>query len=247
MDTSEVDEWWLSSESDSDRSAWTLSQELEDCDKSVSDIFADSDVDNSKLEGSVRGPDNTNFQQASEIASDTEEMELHVESGDEPESVTVTLSGKNGRKIGSVNTSDPKTIEALKHKPLKVTPIFANPPPVDQHGNLYLGKHHRLKSGTGSLREIRKYQRSTQPLVPKAAFKRLIQEARSNLHLDCSFSKAAYEALQEACERYCVQIFNVANRIATHSKRVTLQPKDMQLALEILNKPWDVPGPSFTA
>ena len=133
-------------------------------------------------------------------------------------------------------------MEAWRQKPLKVTPYFAYPVPVDKHGNLYLGKHHRLKSGTGSLREIGRYQRSTKPLVPKATFKRFVQEVRSDLHLDFSFAKDAYEALQEAAERYCVQIFNLVNKIATHSKRVTVQKKDLDLALENLTKPWDVPG-----
>ena len=222
-------------------------------DRSVSDIFADTDTeiaatethcddDKSEILGNSCEKDC-----AGEIVSDTEEMELEVESGDEPDTVTITLYDNKGRKVGSTITGGPKVREALKHGPLKVTPICTYPPPVDKDGNLYLGKHHRLKSGTGSLREIRRYQRSTKPLIPIAPFKRLIQEVRSDLNLDCSFSKEAYEALQEAGERYCVQIFNVANRIATHSKRVTLQLKDLKLALEILNEPWDVPGPSFTA
>ena len=175
-------------------------------------------------------------------ASDTDHMELHVKSGEEPDTATLSLFYKDGREFGSAMTSGPRLRELLQHQPLRATPFFANPPPVDKNGNLYLGKHHRLKSGTGSLREIRRYQRSTEPLVPKAAFRRLVQEVRSDLHLDCSFSKDAYEALQESAERYCVQIFNLANKMATHSNRVTLQKKDLKLAVEILTEPWDVPG-----
>ena len=235
------------SSSHEDRS---VSDIFADSDRSLSDIFADSDTE-SATKGTQCDGDKSDKRCEKvctpETVSDTEEMELQVESGDEPDTVTLTLLDSKGRKVGSTITGGPRVMEALKHKPLKAIPFFAHPPPVDKDGNLYLGKHHRLKSGTGSLREIRRYQRSTQTLIPIAAFKRLIQEVRSDLNLDCSFSKESYEALQEAGERYCVQIFNLANRIATHSKRVTLQLKDMKLALEILNEPWDVPGPSFTA
>ena len=250
MDLDEVDEWWLSSDNESNRSTWTLADEIEEEERSVSDIFADTDSENDakKQTISAQGTNKTaqrkqkyDSRTESDIASDTEHMELHMDSGDEPENVTLRLF-QDGAQVGSATRCSRQVLQALQHEPLKVTPIFANLPPLDKNGNLYLGKHHRLRSGTGSLREIRRYQRSTQALIPKATFKRLIQEVRSKLQVECSFAKEAYEALQEAAERYCVQIFNLANKLAIHSKRVTVQKKDMDMALEIMTKPWDVPG-----
>ena len=253
MDLDEVDEWWLSSDNESNRSTWTLADELEEEERSVSDIFADTDSENDAKKQTIsaqgsnknvhhkKNDSRTESDIASDIASDTEHMELHVDSGDEPENVTLRLF-QDGAQVGSATRCRRQVLQMLQHQPLKVTPIFANCPPLDKNGNLYLGKHHRLKSGTGSLREIRRYQRSTKPLIPKATFKRLIRQVRSELQVECSFAKDAYKALQEAAERYCVQIFNMANKLAIHSKRVTVQKKDLDMALEIMTKPWDVPG-----
>ena len=228
----------------------TQGNEFSEGDQSVSDIFADSDSSKVDLDISLGDISNCDTESEDiEVASDAHKMKLHVQSGYRSDIVKLTLLEKNGTKVGTVNTKGQRVLSALRDKGLKVMPFYGNPPPVDKNGKLVLGKHHRLKSGTRSLREIRKYQRSTKTLVPKAVFKRLIREVRSDLHLDCSFAKETYEALQEAAERYCVEIFNVANRIATHSKRVTLYPKDIELALEILMKPWDCPGNNngFTA
>ena len=44
---------------------------------------------------------------------------------------------------------------------------------------------------------------------------------------------SAIGALQEASEAYLVGLFEDANLIAIHAKRVTIQDKDMQLARRI--------------
>ena len=47
------------------------------------------------------------------------------------------------------------------------------------------------------------------------------------------FQAGAILALQEATEAYIIGLFDDANACAIHAKRVTIKPKDMQLALRI--------------
>ena len=90
--------------------------------------------------------------------------------------------------------------------------------------------------GTVALREIRKYQKSTELLIPKAAIGRLIKEVlgRPGLAvLDARVKREAVVALQEGLEAYLVSLFEDTNLGAIHAKRVTIMPKDIQLALRI--------------
>lgn len=92
-------------------------------------------------------------------------------------------------------------------------------------------KPHR--SGTVALREIRKYQKSTSTLIPTMPFLRLAREFLLECNPRLRIQAKAIAALQEATEAYLVDLFGDANLCAIHAKRVTLQTKDMQLALRI--------------
>lgn len=99
----------------------------------------------------------------------------------------------------------------------------------------YLGsdgikKPHRYKPGTVALREIRKYQKSTELLIRKQPFQRLVREIAQDTKIDLKFQSQAVLALQEAAEAYLVGLFEDTNLCAIHAKRVTIMPKDMQLA-----------------
>ena len=94
-------------------------------------------------------------------------------------------------------------------------------------------KPHRFKPGTVALREIRKYQKSTDLLLRKLPFQRLVREVAQEYKTDLRFTGSAVEALQEAAEAYLVGIFEDTNLCAIHAKRVTIFPKDMQLARRI--------------
>ena len=94
-------------------------------------------------------------------------------------------------------------------------------------------KPHRYRPGTVALREIRKYQKSTDLLIRKLPFQRLIREIASSYKADLRFQSAAVLALQEAAEAFLVGLFEDANLCAIHAKRVTIMPKDMQLARRI--------------
>lgn len=94
-------------------------------------------------------------------------------------------------------------------------------------------KPHRFKPGTVALREIRKYQKSTDLLIRKLPFQRLIREIAQEFKTDLRFQSSAILALQEAAESYLVSLFEDTNLCAIHAKRVTIMPKDMQLARRI--------------
>jgi histone H3 len=94
-------------------------------------------------------------------------------------------------------------------------------------------KPHRFKPGTVALREIRKYQKSTDLLVRKLPFQRLVREIAQEFKTDLRFQSSAVLALQEASEAYMVGLFEDTNLCAIHAKRVTIMPKDMQLARRI--------------
>uniref|UniRef100_M1CDA1 Histone H3.2 n=1 Tax=Solanum tuberosum TaxID=4113 RepID=M1CDA1_SOLTU len=50
---------------------------------------------------------------------------------------------------------------------------------------------------------------------------------------DLRFQSSAVAALQEAAEAYLVGLFEDTNLCAIHAKRVTIMPKDIQLARRI--------------
>ena len=97
----------------------------------------------------------------------------------------------------------------------------------------YRTKPHRFRPGTVALREIRRYQKSTQLLIRKLPFQRLVREIAQDLNADLRFQSACVIALQEAAEAYLVGLFEDTNLCAIHAKRVTILPKDMQLARRI--------------
>ena len=85
------------------------------------------------------------------------------------------------------------------------------------------------------MREIRRYQKSTDLLIKRAPFIRLVKGilhgklGKTEIRIQC----IAVEALQEAAEYYITNLFDDANLCALHAKRITLQPRDMQLAMRI--------------
>jgi histone H3 len=94
-------------------------------------------------------------------------------------------------------------------------------------------KPHRFRPGTVALREIRRYQKSTDLLIRKLPFQRLVRDVAQDFKTDLRFQSSAVMALQEASEAYLVGLFEDTNLCAIHAKRVTIMPKDMQLARRI--------------
>ena len=101
-------------------------------------------------------------------------------------------------------------------------------------------KRYRYRPGTVALKQIRQYQKSTELLIRKLPFQRLVREIASNSEVIKSplcgkvrFQSAAIMALQEATEAYLVGLFEDSNLCAIHARRVTFMPKDIQLARRI--------------
>ena len=94
-------------------------------------------------------------------------------------------------------------------------------------------KPHRYRPGTVALREIRRYQKSTDLLLRKEPFQRLVREVYQDFKGDLRFQSSVFLAYQEAVEAYNVGLFEDTNLCAIHAKRVTVMPKDMQLARRI--------------
>lgn len=93
-------------------------------------------------------------------------------------------------------------------------------------------KAHRYRPGTVALREIRRYQKSTELLIRKLPFQRVVREIANSFGI-FRFQSTAILALQEAAEAYLTGLFEDTNLCAIHAKRVTIMPKDMQLARRI--------------
>ena len=106
-------------------------------------------------------------------------------------------------------------------------------------------KPHRYRPGTVALREIRRFQGSgpdgTGFLIKKLPFQRLVREVAQDMQSttgkpELRFQASAVLAIQTAAEKHLVDIMSDANLCAIHAKRVTVLPKDMQLAGRIRGK-----------
>lgn len=80
-------------------------------------------------------------------------------------------------------------------------------------------KPHRYRPGTVALREIRKYQKSTDLLIRRGPFARLVREIAQTFKVDLRFTLTSMLALQEATEAYLVGLFEDTNLCAIHAKR----------------------------
>ena len=105
-----------------------------------------------------------------------------------------------------------------------------NPP----KGGVRKRRHYR--PGTVALREIARYQKSTELLIRKIPFQRLVREVVQNLvfnkkelSFQPKFQSTAILALQEASEAFLVRMFEQVNDIAICGKLVTIQHKHVQL------------------
>jgi len=95
-------------------------------------------------------------------------------------------------------------------------------------------KEKKVGRGWLSIQQIRRYQRSTELLIPRLSFQRLVRQVTLvSLNKKMKFQAAALEALQEAAEYHIVGLFEDTNLLAIHSRRITIMPKDIHLARRI--------------
>ena len=109
--------------------------------------------------------------------------------------------------------------------------INTGPVKRPRHPTGRVRKPRRNRPGTVALRQIRRYQRSTELLIRKLPFQRLVKEVVQDLFPTESyrFQSTAILALQEASESFLVRMFEQINDVAIHGKRVTIQLKDIQI------------------
>jgi histone H3/H4 len=101
-------------------------------------------------------------------------------------------------------------------------------------GSLVANSSRRYRPGEKALREIRYFQKNTDLLLRKLPFARLVKEIQTYFYKDeYRWQANAMLALQEAAEAHLVGLFEDANLCTIHAKRVTVMPKDMQLARRI--------------
>ena len=124
--------------------------------------------------------------------------------------------------MGSMQTARKKILQTKRGEK---SPKQTNTQPVK------VQRRHR--PGALALKEIRRFQKSTELLIKRAPFQRLVRSIAIQFKVDLKFQAAALDALQEASEAYLVGLFEDTNLCAIHAKRVTIMPKDIQLARRI--------------
>ena len=96
-------------------------------------------------------------------------------------------------------------------------------------GSSGVKKSFRWRPGTVALRQVKKLQKSTELLIAKAPFSRLVREIADSHKVGLRFQSSAVAAIQEATEAFVVSLLSDANLTALHANRVTALPRDLQL------------------
>ena len=175
--------------------------------------------------------------------SDDDDPNKRRKTGDEGGPPKPMVARKEPRKAGTVYPlinrklpvlyiSRPKERTLLGHRMLDWTP--------EQKRKIHEArmqgrqvKPHRYRAGTAALMDIRHFQKTSSLLIRKLPFQRLVREIAQDYKTDLRFQSAAILCLQEAAEAYLVRLFDDANLCAIHARRVTIMPKDIQLARRI--------------
>ena len=99
-------------------------------------------------------------------------------------------------------------------------------------------KMHHARPGIATLHEIWKYQKSTELLVRKLPFHRVVHDIAQGIRMDIWFQSSAFIVLQEAGVAFPTGLFEQVNLCNIHAKWVTVMPKDIQLAQRIRSDVW---------
>ncbi|KAF9268069.1 histone H3 [Marasmius fiardii PR-910] len=157
-------------------------------------------------------------------------------------------SGSKKRK-SRPSAAEPSSSPTKRTKAATARKSTGGKPPRRQSNasaNIPPAAKRRFRPGTVALREIRKYQKSTDLLLQKLPFSRLVREIAMDMTTDMNenydtgglrWTSSALQALQEATEAFLVHLFEDANLCAIHAKRVTIMQRDIQLARRIRG-PW---------
>ena len=106
----------------------------------------------------------------------------------------------------------------------------------EQHSAKTKNKPKRANQCIKALREIKKYQETTDLLIRGLPFQRLVRSTAMKYNTELKFQRAAIEALQEGSEAFLVRLFELTNILATHANRVTILQRDIRLAKYIFDE-----------
>jgi len=139
------------------------------------------------------------------------------------------------KQVAVKNASSKKSSDASDLRPTTGGKcVIAAARAIAKHAAAAAAKKSRFRPGTQALAMIRKYQKSTDLLIRRLPFQRLVREVALQLSTEkLRFTSHALAAFQEASEAYLVHLFEDVNLCAIHAKRVTIMPKDIQLARRI--------------
>ena len=153
--------------------------------------------------------------------------------GKQPQRRVLRAVRKTGSRWAPANTTKvPPALRVTKEN-ANARMTGANATPQGYYKPSEKQKKFKWKPGTRALREIRFYQKSTALLLQHIPFLRLIREVAQDFKMDLRFTANATYTLQCASEDYLVRLFEDSNLCAIHTKRVTIMPKDIQLARRI--------------
>ena len=183
-----------------------------------------SDSEGDELENAVFvAPEET---LSSEDGVETEGGEETEGEGEEEDKITSDSDVQDD--LEQVPKQVPKAPAKRREVPLrsrrKAIPTKRNPTP----------KKRRFRPGTVALREIRKYQKSTEDLLRVLPFKRLVREIAGNLKEDLRFTGLSFKALQSGTEAYAVELLERAGFLAGYRKSTTIAPIDVKTAAFLL-------------
>jgi histone H3 len=170
--------------------------------------------------------------------------------GEKAKAAAKKVVPRGSKSKGKLSSETKKTKEAKAAKATKVAaskpkPAATKSKPASKGvsktakktaGAAKVSKPHRFHPGTVALREIRRYQKSTEMLVPKLPFRRLVAELAQDFQATDSawrFSGDAVVILQQVAEDFLIKLLEDANLAAIHAKRVTVQPRDITIAQRI--------------
>ena len=139
----------------------------------------------------------------------------------------------NQQTANMVKNNEPDVLEPGDQEWLVSHPGSGKAPRTQIYAGQKKRRPRRYRPGTVALREIRRYQRSSELLIRRMPFQRLVREIAQTHNPHLRFQSGAILALQESAEAYLVGLLEDSNLCAIHAKRVTIMPKDLQLARRI--------------
>jgi histone H3 len=131
------------------------------------------------------------------------------------------------KRRGANETS--REVDKVRKRQLREVAVRSSAP-----GTGGVKKTRRYRPGVVALREIRRHQRGSDLLIPALPFRKVVDELTKNVVPNgLRWQGEAVKALQEAAEAYLVSVYEDSNLEAIHGKRVTIMPKDMQIARRV--------------